>query len=381
MDEMFSPVRDPLFRAQRLLRLAPREGLGAVRRAILYGLFAWVPIAAWAAASGRLSGGDAQEPLFAHFGINLRCLLGIPLLVLSETVAEVVLARIVPRFAASGVVSDREGLAAAIRSTERLRDARLPWVAIFVLTAMATLAGGVRAQQLDLMSWAVMGDGLGFGGHWFIFVARPLFLLFLLAWLWRIALVTILFRRIAALDLRLVPSHADRVGGLGFLEQAPLAFALVQLAISSMVAAHTAHEILYHGAHVASLKALMCVSIALVAILALVPLSAFAGPLRRARARARLDYGALAGRHARGLHARWVAGGAAEDEAILQAPEIGSAADMDALYAAAAGMRPVPIGRNALVAVLLPAILPMLLAVTADIPLKEILLKLAGALG
>ncbi|MCI0656934.1 MAG: hypothetical protein L0170_07670, partial [Acidobacteria bacterium] len=50
----FSPVADPFFRLQRALRLAPRQGLGSVRRAALFALLAWGPAAVWAYLSGRL---------------------------------------------------------------------------------------------------------------------------------------------------------------------------------------------------------------------------------------------------------------------------------------------------------------------------------------
>jgi hypothetical protein len=43
-------------------------------------------------------------------------------------------------------------------------------------------------------------------------------------WLWRLTLLVILLKRIAGLDLALVPTHADRAGGLGFLEKLPTAF-------------------------------------------------------------------------------------------------------------------------------------------------------------
>src|SRR6185295_9374780 len=76
----------------------------------------------------------------------------------------------------------------------------------------------------------------------------------LLAWLWRIVLIVMLFVRISRLQLLRVPSHPDRVGGLGFLERLPEAFAPVTFALSAMLASHWAHEILYHGRTVDALK-------------------------------------------------------------------------------------------------------------------------------
>ena len=77
-----SVVRDdPAFRMQRSLGLIPQTGLGVVRRALFWSLLAWLPIAAWAALTGRAIAGTAGEPLMAHFGIHVRFLVAIPLLI------------------------------------------------------------------------------------------------------------------------------------------------------------------------------------------------------------------------------------------------------------------------------------------------------------
>jgi hypothetical protein len=82
----------------------------------------------------------------------------------------------------------------------------------------------------------------------------------------------------------------------------------------------------------------------------------------------------------RGLHQRWVEGRAVEDAAILDAPEIGPAADVATLYELATRMRTLPIGLQPILAVLVPAIAPLLPVATIEIPLKEILAKVLGML-
>jgi hypothetical protein len=377
----FSPVADPFFRLQRALRLAPRQGLGAVRRALFFGLLAWVPIAVWAYLRGRLLPGVTPEPLLSHFAINVRCLLAIPCLVLSDAVATTVLGPMIFRFVGAGLLppNPTEKLSEVVRGMERLRDRKLVWLLLAGVVALVTLGGDVRAHEADVLNWAVGDGGVGFGGWWFLFVVRPIFLGLLLVWSWRLFLTLVFLRRIAALGLRLKPLHPDEVGGLGFLEQVPAAFAFVNLALSSVIAGHIAHEILYHGAHVASLKAFFVVTIVLLALLSLSPLLPFLGPLRRAKARARIEYGELAGRHASEVHMRWIEGKPVEDEAILTSPELGSSADVEALYACAAGMRALPLGKSSLLAALLPAALPMLVAASVEVPIKQILLKIVGA--
>jgi hypothetical protein len=80
------------------------------------------------------------------------------------------------------------------------------------------------------------------------------------------------------------------------------------------------------------------------------------------------------------VHERWIEGTAVADAPFLDAPELGPAADVATLYQLATSVRVVPIGKTALGAVLIPAVVPMLIVAALEVPLKDILLKLVGAL-
>ncbi len=94
---------DAAFRLQRRLGLIPREGLGVGRRAVFYALVTWLPIAVWAWWRGRVLGGALDDPLMHHFGVNVRCLIAIPLLVLAEGVAHAISMRLLPHFVDAGI--------------------------------------------------------------------------------------------------------------------------------------------------------------------------------------------------------------------------------------------------------------------------------------
>jgi len=231
------------------------------------------------------------------------------------------------------------------------------------------------------MAWGVDADGgLGFGGWWFAYVARPIFLALLLAWAWRILLLTLWLGRVARIDLQLVPTHPDRAGGLGLLAKLPGAFALVSLALSAMLASRWAHEVLHHGASIAAYRHAVIVFVVVWTALLLLPLLAFAPALSRTRKRAMLAYSALVGRQGALVHRRWIEGREVPAEPILDAPEIGPVADAAAMYEAVVKMRVVPIGKVSIVGILLPLAVPLLVVAALQVPLKELLLKLAKAL-
>lgn len=381
-----SLVRDDLlFRFQRRIGLIPRHGLGLVRRAIFFAMLAWLPIAVWAAFNGRALPGTVGEPLLQHFGIHVRFLIAIPLLILAEGPAHGLTLRLIPYFRTSGLVPEgqHEAFREVLRGMVRLRNSTLPWIVIVTLIAAGLVFQPPFAEEHELV-WASVGEQpslhLGFGGWWMAYVARPIFLALISAWLWRLVLLFLLLKRIAALNLEIVFTHPDRAGGLGFVEKIPTAFSLFALAISAVVASRLAHEVIYHDVHVQSLKLLVAVFLIVLILLCLAPLMVFIPTLARAKRHALLEYGALVGEHGRLVRRRWILGETLDDSALLNAPEIGPVADTLSLYTAVASMRVGPIGKAALLSVALPAALPMLALFAIEVPIKDLLLKILGTL-
>lgn len=381
-DAGFSLVQDPPLRLQRLLRICPADRFGVVRRILLLVLITWVPIIVWAAVEGHLHPAVQGESLMRHLGVHVRCLVGIPLFLLSEPLADRVMRIITGNFVASGLIraDDRPAFDDVLRSVERLRDSRVAWLVILVTVVLTTLV--VRrmglSEDVDSVVWSADGT-VDFGGTWALYVVRPLFLFMMLSWVWRLILSWILLRRIGQLDLQLVPSHPDHVGGIGFVALHSAAFCLVVLGISTVGCSAVAHQMLAHGVKFAQAQPVLISLVVLLSVLFVLPLTAFGAKLRRTSLRAQFEYGTLAGRHVRGLHQRWVEGRKLEDD-ILQAPEIGPAADVQTLYQMATKMQVVPIGKIQIATILLPALLPAVLVASVEVPVGEILLKVLKTL-
>jgi hypothetical protein len=376
---------DALTRWQRRIGLIPRDGLGIGRRAVFWALFAWLPIATWALLFGRALPGAPGEPLFDHFGVHVRFLVAVPLFFLGEGMAHRLTTTLLPHFVRSGIVPPAEvpKFRAALADMARLRDALSPWVVILGLV-VAWTAMSVVTERAHEVVWAVEGEGaarhLGFGGWWLLLAARPVFTVLLLGWLWRLMLLLMLMRRIARLELAIVPTHPDRAGGLGFVERFPKAFSAVVLAIAAVLASSWGHDVVYHDVSVLSLRGPMIAFVIVVVVLFLAPYLVFAGPLLKAKRQALLDYGALVGRHGWLVRRRWVSGDTVEDDAILAAPELGPVADTLALYDSVARMRPLPLGLPAVLAIVAPAVIPMIPVLAIEIPIKQLLGGLVKAL-
>jgi hypothetical protein len=175
-DVEFSLVDDPPLRLQRALRIAPRTGYGAGRRAALLVLVTWAPVIVWAAARGLLGPELWGEHAIRHLGFHARCLLAIPLLVLSGPLAARVLAAMVANFVHSGLVGQeqRAAFTQALRSVERLRDNALD-----LDRHRGRHRGHRRGRRTSgaergsrRVRWTTAGTG-DFGALWSVYVSRP----------------------------------------------------------------------------------------------------------------------------------------------------------------------------------------------------------------
>jgi hypothetical protein len=374
---------DPLYRAQRALGLIPSQGLGLLRRAIFYSLFAWAPLALWAVWTNRALPGEVAEPLLAHYAIHVQLLLALPVLILGEGLAHGITTELVPQFVASGVVPEGEvpRFREIIRDVRRLRNSTGPWLVIAV-AIVGWLVMPRSIVPMHELTWAEEAAHArrGFGGWWYVYVARPIFLVFLLAWLWRVVLLAVLLQRIARLDLHLAPLHPDRAGGLSFVQVFPRMFAPFAFACSSLLSARWAHEVVYHGAHVASFKVVAIIFAVAMLLTCLAPLAVFIPKLVKVRRRALFEYGALVGKHSWLVHRRWIARDDVAATPLLAAPELGPVADVSTLYEAVQRMRLIPIGKQALLGIALPVLVPLFALFIIEIPLGELLGKIAKGL-
>ena len=379
-----SLVDDVTLRLQRQVGLVPARGLGVVRRAVFFALLTWLPLVAWALYRGRVLPGDVDEPLVTHFGVHVRFLLAVPALILGEAMAHRVSTTLIPYFLTSGVVppAQRGAFVRVVGSVARLRDRALPWLLIAVVVLAWTILQpvAVGSEAGHEAKWASEGGGLGFGGWWFLYVSRPIFSVLLAAWLWRLALVFVLLKRIAGLELSIVPTHPDGAGGLGFVKDMPKAFSLLAFATSAVVASRLAHDVMYHDVSLLSLKVVLGGFVVMVIAVCVAPLLALARPLAAAKRRGLLEYGALVGKHGRLVRQRWILGETLADDGLIQAPEIGPVADTLALYDAVRRMQAVPIGKSTVIGIAIPTLVPILVLLSTQVPIKEVLKKIIGAL-
>jgi hypothetical protein len=274
---------------------------------------------------------------------------------------------------------------AAIASAFRWRNSVLAEVLLIAIVyGVGILIVWRQYLALDASTWYATpsGDGttLSFAGIWYGYVSLPLFQFLLVRWYFRLVIWARLLWQVSRIELRLIPTHPDRLGGLGFLSATVYAFTLLAVAHGALLAGPLANRIFYLGAQLLEFKAEIAVTLAFVLAIVILPLLVFVPQLAQAKRTGLREYGTLGERYVREFDAKWLRGGAPDGEALVGSADIQSLADLGNSYEVVRTMRPVPVTKEMVIQVAVATLAPIVPLALTMMPLEELLKKLIGIL-
>ena len=377
----------PFYRLQRRLGLLSDSHLAVGRRAALFLMLAWLPALVLALLQGLALNAQHERALLLDFSVYA---FGLALVafVLMEQTSDKRMAWLVSQFVAQGIVRDsaRPAFAAARLNMERRAGAA--WVEALLLLAAYAIAYewmSIGAARIPGGTWYGQSvDGQlqpTLPGWWALGVALPLFWFLLGRWLWRFFTWGLMLRDIARCDLRLVPSHPDRCGGIAFIGQYPKTYLMFVFALSSVVAAGVLKTVVYAGASLLSFKFALFGLVAFLVIAFVLPLLAFTPVLVALKKQGLSRYGALVSQHHLAFEARWLGG--SDDprgDDALGSPDMSSLADLSAAYDLVKSMQAVPVTKASVFPLLLAATVPLAGVALTRVPFKAILDSVKGLL-
>src|SRR5262249_39119461 len=262
--------------------------------------------------------------------------LALPLLVVAELVVHQRMRPVVRQFVERNLIAETSltRFDDARRSAQRLRNsmpAELLLIALGYVVGVGYIwpnYGGLR----DLATWAgtfVGGSrGLSPAGWWFAYVSVPLFQFALLRWYFRLFIWARFLWQVSRCELRLVPTHPDRAGGLGFLWNIVIAFSPLLAAHGVALAGLMANRVFFHGARLPDFRIGHLSVVLFLWAIVLGPLLFFTPHLATTRRIGLREYGLLAERYVRAFDSKWLRGGAPPDEPLLGSADIQSLADL-----------------------------------------------------
>lgn len=376
----------PLYQLLRRAHLSD-DALSLQRRRILVlALIAWLPLLLLATLSGRLFDGGVAVPFLFDVEVHVKFLVVLPLLVIAELVVHQRMRTVVSTFGARHLVApaDVARLDSAIASAYRLRNSiTAELLLIAVVYAVGISVVWRQYVALDAATWyatpAAGGSTLTVAGIWYGYVSLPLFQFLLCRWYFRVCIWARLLWQVSRIPLALVPTHPDRVGGLGFLSNTVYAFVPLVLAHGALLAGALASQIFYAGARLTDFRLEILLLMIFVVFLVVGPLLVFAPQLSRAKRTGLREYGTLAQGYVRAFDEKWLRSGAV-DEPMLGSGDIQSLADLGNSFEIVRGMRIVPVTKEALLQLGVATLIPIVPLVLTLMPLEELLQKLLGVI-
>jgi hypothetical protein len=373
----FSLLGGPLYRLGCRLGLVS-DGTNITALGLVLGAFPWIVLVALALVEGLGHVLFSIEAISAH----VHLLVAIPLLFVCEGSIDPRFAAFVHEIVRSQVVpaSARPALESEIARIARWRDAWLPEAFFFLvalLLALTTpnenffvylsgLTGGSNPSTVGETTWT---------SQWYWMVCMTLFRFLLLRWLWRLALWCFFLWRVSRLDLRLIPSHPDRAGGLGYLELVHSKFTPLVFAISAAQSASLAQDIASGRITLDLIYPFVAFMLFADAVLFIGPLCVFSRKLSNCKVRGISDYFVFAERYVSEFERKWLGADPAPGEPLLGTADIQTLADLSNSVGIVRDMRPVPVSRSMLTSLAVAALLPLLPLVLFKYPIADLLAK------
>jgi len=377
----------PFFQLLRRAHLS-NDALTLVRQRIsAFTLLVWLPLLVLCALEGHLWGGSVAVPFLKDVEVHTRFLLVVPLLIIAEYAVHRRIRPLPQQFLDRKLIpeSAMAQFEAAIASALRWRNS--VFAEVLLLAFVCGVGVFVIWRQyvtLDTSTWyatpSAGGPEPSWAGQWYGWVSMPIFQFLLCRWYYRVFIWARFLWQVSRLELRLIPTHPDRVGGLSFLAESSLAFFVLAAAHGAMVAGPLAGRIFFLGASLTQFKVEIAVLVFLMMCLVLGPLLVFTPRLFETKWRGLREYGTLAGSYVREFDAKWLRRPPPANEAFVGSADIQSLADLGNSYEVVRSMRLSPITNLAVLGVLAATLLPIAPLVLTVMPLEELLKKLSAIL-
>jgi hypothetical protein len=377
----------PLYQLLRKAHLSDDALHMARRRIIFISLFTWLPLLLLSAFDGRLLGGTVAIPFLKDFEAHVRFLVVLPLLVGAELVVHQRMRFVVRQFLERDLIP-ADAIArfdAAIDSAFRLRNSVLAEVLMIAFVyGVGVMIIWRQFMALDAATWyaapTAAGASLTTAGMWLACISLPVFQFLLCRWYFRLFVWARFLWQVSRIPLNLIPTHPDRLGGLGFLSATAYAFMPLAMAHGAMMAGPLANRIFYLGAGLLDFKVEIVALLVLLACVIFGPLLVFAPQLAQAKRTGIREYDTLAQRYVREFDAKWLRGGAPADEPFVGSGDVQSLADMGNSLAVVRTMRIAPISKDAIVQLAVATLVPVAPLLLTMMSLEEIMKKLLGIL-
>lgn len=377
----------PLFQLLRRAHLSDDALLMVRQRLVVFVLLTWLPLLLLSTLEGRAWGGRTVVPFLLDIEVHVRFLVALPLLIVAELVVHRRMRPLLQQFRERNLIPENAvgRFEAAIASAFRWRNSVVAELMLIALVyGFGILVVWRLYVALDTTTWyatpSADGAKLSLAGLWYGYVSLPIFQFLLCRWYFRLFIWARFLWQVSRIELSLVATHPDQVGGLSFISGQVYAFTVLAVAHGALLAGNLANRIFFVGAALTQFTVEIALVVIFLLCVVLGPLLVFAPQLAQAKRQGLRDYGTLAERYVREFDAKWLRGGAPADEPLVGSSDIQSLADFSGCYEVVRSMHPVPIKRDDVLRLVVATLAPIVPLALTMMSLEELLKTLLGVL-
>ena len=363
----------PFYRAQAFMHLIEPGRWNLGRRVAIILTITWLPLVILTAVFSP----DRLLGLLKNYTVYSRIAIAVPVLLIGQFLMDDRSCAIVAHIRNAKLLGgeDLVKVKSLLTTLRRLRDSVFPELLIVAVIIVEIALVG-KSKLTIAPDFAVYRDGgvarLTQAGWYYWLVSLPIYQFLLALNLWKWLVWSFVLVRLSRMNLRLVATHPDAHGGLGFLGLSAAGFTPIAFALSAAIGGDWRNQILHYGASLSSFKLPAIILFVLMFICALAPLSFFVVRLTLLRKRALLEYGVLAQAHVVDFHDKWFSARESNREPHFTAQEVSALADLTIAYGHIRRMRPFPADISTLVGLALAVAAPLFPVVLAEIPFSVI---------
>jgi hypothetical protein len=358
---------------------ALRASTSAKKRiAVVLVISGWIPIFILSAIQGL----DTLKAFVLDFAAQTRILLVIPLLLLMEQPLLGRYEAIARQFQVTGLLRD-EDVPRAEHLFVRFVSRRTSLIAQFTIVLLIILFSVLLSKFVprnNFPPWCLNSqavDDFSPAGYWYRLVSMPILGYLVLRWLWDMLLWGNYLRSISRMDLRVVASHPDLMGGLSFLDTTIRGYLPLAFSIGTILAGGAATQILHHNQSLSTYKHVALFVVAAVVVICVAPLCTFFGLLNQARRRGTFEYGALAIRLGHEFENKWLRSDRTTDPSDLQVTDFSATTDLFAIAANVRQMNLVPVSLRSVIRLIVITAVPAIPVVLATLPFDVLMEKIS----
>jgi len=375
----------PFNRVLERMHLQNRQG----KLAVLGLCITWLPLVVITVIEGTLYTGT-QLPFLKDVAMQARLLVALPMLIIIKLTIDSNV-NVVTRYLSEVLMRSEERqefLTSAFRRARKLTSSTLTEIIMFLIVIGVTVSfvkGGVYSALEDgTITWMTYtkdtGQRLSVAGYWAVIISIPIFQFLLFRWLWRYFVWIILLFHLSRVKLNLMPTHADRAGGLGIIMLAQRSFNLIFVAGSVTISGQWIAQLLKHPDYFESIRGQGIAYIIICLVVLLIPLLFFMGKLFKTKNEGLLHMSNLGATLSRQFEREWI--NDLPIEKIITGKEVDPSMifDYSGMYDSLQQLRTFPVTPRDILGMALILLVPFIPILFIHFSVVELLQKIAGLL-